>query len=728
MKHLLLILTLILFACNKPDRSNPFDPHGTSYHPPVVAIMKSTQIPIRDTLIVYASIVDSARNIDSYLWMINDSDTVTTTIPALPMSWKNEGIVTIAVKAKDIAGVKSATSVCTVTVKLCAPYYEKFQPYTVDINDSIVLFAPARDSNGSVEERLWSYDGTTYFAGTDSQKVAFAVGGTQKIYLKCRDEDSVWSLVHTIPVTVTKQNPVVTAMKDQSINVNDSLVITANAVDNGAIIVWMWSVDGVNFVKGTSSLKTAFSSAKTTTVLVKCLDDDSLWSNVDTILVNVTEDAPVLSAVADTVVDQSEQITLSVSATDVNSNGSIVSYLWDTNGDGIWDDEGTAQSKSFSNPSGGWEKIIWGAKDDDGLIRKDTVMILFDRPPVFNSVPNANYAANNIVITWSCTDPDSGAAVLNYTLFTTTQVLGSTKLPTFSIDGAIFTVPCTVSIVATDLFGKSDTAQIRIVPNASDIEPENNSVDNALELRVGSSIEGSVSSSDPYDWYTFIPPYDMNVEVAVDNVGSSTDNVMGTVEIFNTNTFSPNISIHTNTDYDSIGNTTGGFYEKTVIMNAFRAGHQYWIKIRNYKMAMGPYKITLTETITNTYDDELENNSINNATLVEPFTTLVGSIGGVDKVDYYRFTAKKTDDFVVTVDNIGVSTDNVMGAVNIRDASTNAVLSSFVESTDNHGVGLTKGGFYDPASGTFGFVAGREYIIEILRYGKDMAPYKITFE
>jgi len=92
--------------------------------------------------------------------------------------------------------------------------------------------------------------------------------------------------------------PTVTASASSAIiAVGDSVTVTASAHDaNGTVQAIYWAVDGVHFsdVPGDSTLRIAFQSAGEARILVKAVDNDLLESNIDTVIILVRGNAPVL--------------------------------------------------------------------------------------------------------------------------------------------------------------------------------------------------------------------------------------------------------------------------------------------------------------------------------------------------------------------------------------------------------------------------------------------------
>ncbi len=213
------------------------------------------------------------------------------------------------------------------------------------------------------------------------------------------------------------------------ISINDDISVTGTDA-NGVIIKYIWALDGTNFKDTTNdqTIQTSFSQLGSYPVLVKAIDNDGIPSKDKDFLVIVELFAPKVTAVDDTVVSQTDTAEIAVKAEDTNENGTIEMYYWDRNGDG-WDDSTTSTNKSFAHPSGGPLNIIWGARDDDGIISTDSFTIRFNRPPSSVSMvdPVDNGTASfisfdkvkekgSVRVHYTATDPDGPGDILNYIL------------------------------------------------------------------------------------------------------------------------------------------------------------------------------------------------------------------------------------------------------------------------------------------------------------------------
>jgi hypothetical protein len=200
--------------------------------------------------------------------------------------------------------------------------------------------------------------------------------------------------------------PVVQLMRDTTgLPINDTLWLRASASDaNGEVVYYHWSEDGgVSWMDTTEDSTRAFvwSDSGSYSVWVRVEDDDGVLSEVDSVKIGVQLYAPVVDVMGDTVLSQNQTLVFTVSATD--ENGSIVQYLLDTDGDGVWEDSSASGEFGLSHAAGGWLYPVWAARDDDGVLTRDTFEVLFNRPPAFDSLQ---------VLNWSSWDDATGTGTL----------------------------------------------------------------------------------------------------------------------------------------------------------------------------------------------------------------------------------------------------------------------------------------------------------------------------
>jgi hypothetical protein len=179
---------------------------------------------------------------------------------------------------------------------------------------------------------------------------------------------------------------------------------------------------------------------------------------------------PVIVKVRDTFVAQTATVTITVTATDTNPGGAVERYYWDIGADG-WDDFTAVPEYRFSNPSGGPMTVLWAARDNDGVMTKDTFIILFNRPPANPEVSapvsdqgwvsfNWSTCRGTLPLTMSAGDPDLPCDTIVYTLFTGLSAGSLTQV--YSGKDTVFNLPDVDSsatvywkLAARDLLGDS---------------------------------------------------------------------------------------------------------------------------------------------------------------------------------------------------------------------------------------------------------------------------------
>jgi formylglycine-generating enzyme required for sulfatase activity len=169
---------------------------------------------------------------------------------------------------------------------------------SVYINDTITISAVGSDSNGTIVKYAWAKNGTVYAdtTTTGAIKVVWPDSGRKAVRVKAVDDAAIVSQPDSCIVIVKLGAPVVNAMNDTTVAINDSFSVRATGTDtNGTIKKYLWALDGVNFIDSTDSgrTKTAFASTGVKTVRVKVRDDDNLQSAVDSVKVTVRDYIPI---------------------------------------------------------------------------------------------------------------------------------------------------------------------------------------------------------------------------------------------------------------------------------------------------------------------------------------------------------------------------------------------------------------------------------------------------
>jgi formylglycine-generating enzyme required for sulfatase activity len=395
----------------------------------MVVAMEDTSVSINDSIEIKATGSDPNGTVKKYLWAKNGTDYLDTTIVnKFKTEFPDSGRHIVRVKVIDNDGLFSLADEVVITVRLDAPIVTTMKNVNTYINDSITITATATD-NGTIVWYFWALDGLNYrdSTGNGAKRVVFPDSGRHVVKVKAKDNDGVFSQPDSCIVTVNLGQPLVKAMKDSSVNINDSITITAIGTDsNGTVVKYIWAKNGTFFNDTTTTgvYKTTFSDSGRQVVRVKVKDNDGVLSKPDSCLMRVTLDPPVVSKKADITVSQSTTVTIHVSAEDANVGGRVVKYYWDIGANG-WDDSTAIGQHDFSKSSGGSDTIVWAVRDDDGIMSaKDTFIIRFNRPPTGAAVTvstewvsfNVASGKGTFLLTLSASDADLPYDTLSYTL------------------------------------------------------------------------------------------------------------------------------------------------------------------------------------------------------------------------------------------------------------------------------------------------------------------------
>ncbi|MBF0431670.1 MAG: PKD domain-containing protein [Fibrobacteria bacterium] len=345
----------------------------------------SIQVKAPDTVFIYDSIKVLATGIDSngtilkYIWATNGPDFNDTTVKGeLNVPFYERGVQSVFVTTQDDDGVFSDTAIINIFVREAIPVITSKNDTVCSINDSITVSASGYDSNGVIEKYYWAVNDSNYLDSTSSGMftAVFHSSGLNKILVKVRDEDNLFSIPDTINVTVFQKAPRVTAQNDTICSINDSITVSASGYDsNGVIEKYYWEVKG-GFTDSTNtgSFTTAFTDAGFYTILIKVRDDDGIFSQLDSAVVEVDTDVPKPFSGKDTVVYKGKQVQLTGSVS--QDFGTITMYKWDFDGDFVYDDSST-ESSSVTHwyEKTGTYYVHFYVRDDDNNSAVDTMQI-----------------------------------------------------------------------------------------------------------------------------------------------------------------------------------------------------------------------------------------------------------------------------------------------------------------------------------------------------------------
>ena len=409
MKKLTLLFTACCTLCILFYRCPVRPPYNPDENvPPTVTAMNDTTVNLNDSIYLHARAYDEENSELLFIWLIDYlyiNDTTADSI--LKVSFPIRGQYTILVKVLDDKGAESEADTFQVTVFGFNPEVTLTSNNDIfSLNDTAYFVMHASDSDGIITQYLWSSNGVDFDTTLDSTfNIILTVdnSGIKTISAKVIDDDNLISETCSISILVNLNEPVITAMNDTTVAVNDTITLRVSAVDaNGTVINILWSFDGVNFdttADSTYKKLWAVDDSGIKTVHVKAIDNDSIVSNTDSIIVTVLLYAPSVRAMEDTTVAVNDSITLHATATD--ENGTVEKYIWafvtrettsDTTTDSVYKVFWPVDDPGIKTAS---VKVL----DDDGVVSDEDLIIITVKlyAPVVSAV-NALGSINDTII------------------------------------------------------------------------------------------------------------------------------------------------------------------------------------------------------------------------------------------------------------------------------------------------------------------------------------------
>ncbi|NIA03612.1 MAG: PKD domain-containing protein [Nitrospirae bacterium] len=420
---------------------------------------------------------DPDGEVVSWKWNFGDGTTSTQQSPS--HTYIGCGDYTVALDVVDNSDEHSYQT-RSIRISSIAPVASYTFPAQLPNVGSEVIFdaSGSFDRDGSIASYAWDVgnDGSVDYSSTlPTASLSFPHGGTHSVALQVTDDCGVISLPF-----VSKTN--VNFPPKPAFQVSNFYPKQAETVqftdqshdDDGTLASWKWDFGDGSSQAGRSP-QHAYSGAGTYSVTLTVTDDNGSEAAI-TSQITVANIPPTAHLTANgqegkSDVSTGDTVTLDGSKSHDDKNppraGKIVSYHWDLDGDGTFEQETTCPMITHSYADDGTYKVRLQVTDDSGstALSNQVTIVVHNRPPSvsFAFSPNEPTDVDEVTFTDASSDVDGTISSWQWTFGDGTVSTESNPRHTFPDDG-----PYDVSLIVTDEDGAASAAFTRkiIVTNA----------------------------------------------------------------------------------------------------------------------------------------------------------------------------------------------------------------------------------------------------------------------
>jgi subtilisin family serine protease len=443
-----------------------------------------------------------------------------------PATVRVSGDLKVAARAQDKGGTRSALAQTQLTVADVPPQLAAVttsgatgerRPVTL----STSFTDPGLDSPWKVE---WDfdYDGTTFAPdaftrsttpGNVSIVYAFPNDGTFTVAARVTDKDGVTSTIRTVEIAIADLRPALTGIAGNSTLTEGSHYdLESNFINPGDNsrpwkVQWDFDYDGATFdvdeeeersTDGSIALGRFARDSGRHTFALRVVDSDGSISDVKTVVMDIAEANPVLSPLALQVLaggsnePSTVQFDLSAnSGAEEPSADPIRAFLWDFDGDGIFEFAGTSPYALFTyrdNRAGGGAFTARVRVIDEDSFSEEEISVTIGNvaPSLTVPAPRDAWAGNLLALRLTATDPGTDTLTFSAT--------GAPAGLTVSPDGLVLWTPSrqqgsrqgrqyTFNVTVTDDDNGSDTKPVTLMVKW--VDADNDGMEDSWERENG---------------------------------------------------------------------------------------------------------------------------------------------------------------------------------------------------------------------------------------------------
>ncbi|MFC1858325.1 PKD domain-containing protein, partial [Thermodesulfobacteriota bacterium] len=323
-----------------------------------------------------------------------------------------------------LSGFTNPLSVCVTPEEASGSTYpsaeSSLSSNTVNVGETVDFNGSGSDPDGEIIKYEWDFDGDGTFDYSSSE-----TGNTSHAYSNAGIYNPVFRVTDSQHLTATDYSQLVRVGNLETMAGADTtsgsapltVNFTAGYVDplDGYIDTYQWDFDGDNlfeyYDESTGDTSHTYSEAGTYTALLKITDGE--FTAIDTITISVSSSLPSASASASPE-EGKPPLSVGLSGSGTDPDGSIVLFEWDFDGDGTYDWHSVSGGNTTHNyDASGFYNARFRVTDNDG--NTDTQEIMLKVTPV--AVANADLTEGHgpLLVTFNANGShDDNGSITNY--------------------------------------------------------------------------------------------------------------------------------------------------------------------------------------------------------------------------------------------------------------------------------------------------------------------------
>ena len=375
-----------------------------------------------ETVTFDSTSTDDDGTIASYAWDLdNDGNFNDGNASQAQRSFPLAGSYTVRLAVTDNDG---GTDIATRTVDVGnQPPLASFDysPTSPSTGDELTLTSTSTDPDGSIASYSWDLNGDGSFgdAADALAHVTFPTAGNHTVRLRVTDSDGASTTTSQV-IGIANRGPAASFdVSPQTPKTGDQVTFTSSSTDpDGPIASYAWDLDNDGSFDdgGSATAKATFAAQGSHTVRLQVTDYDGA-TDVATRTVDVGNRGPTAAFNFSPSAPQTgQEVTLTSASSD--PDGSIASYSWDLDNNGVFGDATSAQTNATFNTPGN-HTVSLQVTDDSGASDVATVTIaVANRAPTaaFGYSPSAPKSGEQITFTSTSSDPDGSIASVAWDL------------------------------------------------------------------------------------------------------------------------------------------------------------------------------------------------------------------------------------------------------------------------------------------------------------------------